>query len=102
MLCIAAFFANKKENSAGEFSYCMLKLNLCSLNLTGAETSGANVNTLRRAIYDCFNTLNIGLERLVGATVGMGNLNTKGNAFAAYFTFGHDEHLLIYANDIVS
>ena len=76
-------------------------LNSGSLNLTGTEASGANVNTLRRAVYDCFDTLNIGLERLVAATVGMGNLNTKGNAFAAYFTFGHDEHLLIYAKIIV-
>ena len=78
-----------------------LIVSLGSLYLTGTETSGANVNTLRRAVYDCFDTLNIGRERLVAETVGMGNLNTKGNAFTAYFTFGHDEHLLIYATIIV-
>ena len=66
-----------------------LIVSLGSLYLTGTETSGANVNTLRRAVYDCFDTLNIGLERLVAATVGMGNLNTKGNALVTKITLRH-------------
>ncbi len=73
-----------------------------SLNLAGTEASGANINTLRRAVYNRFDTLNIGLERLIAATMRMGYLNTKGNTLAAYFTFCHDEHLLVYANIIVT
>ncbi len=60
-----------------------------SFNLAGTEASGANINTLGCAVYNCFNTLNVGLERFVAATVRVGNFNTEGNTLAAYFTLCH-------------
>jgi hypothetical protein len=66
-----------------------LKLN-SSFNLAGAEASGANVNMLGSAVNNRLNTLYVGLESLVAATMRVGNLNTEGNALAAYFTFCHD------------
>ena len=61
-----------------------------SFNFAGAEASGANINTLGSAVHNRLDTLYIGLESLVAATMRMGNLNTKGYTPAAYFTFRHD------------
>ena len=71
------------------FASLIIQLN-SSFNFAGAEASGANINMLGSAVNNRFNTLYIGLECLVAATMRMGNLNTKGNTLAAYFTFCHD------------
>ena len=59
------------------------------------------MHTLGSAVYNRLYTLHIGLERLVAATMRVGHLDTEGNALAAYFTFCHDEHLLVYATNIL-
>ena len=48
----------------------------------------------RRAVHDCFNALHIGFPGTIGPSVGVGNLNTKGNALVAKFALSHPLHLL--------
>ena len=44
---------------------------------------------LGTAVHDGLDALHIGLPSTVGASVGMGNLNTKGYALVAKLTFCH-------------
>ena len=62
--------------------------------LTGAQTSGANINVAGCTLHDCLNALDIGLPGAVGTTVRVRNLNTKADALAANFAFCHSWHLL--------
>ena len=77
---------------------------VCTLHLTGAEASGANVDVAGRALHDRLDALDIGLPCTVGTTVRVRDLDTKSNALAADFTFCHSWHLLyrlvdsIYSN----
>ena len=48
----------------------------------------------RSTIDDGLNTLHIRLPHTIGTTVGMGDLDTKGNALVAEITFRHWLHLL--------
>ena len=67
---------------------------VCTLYLTGAQASGANIDVAGRTLHDCFDTLDIGLPSTVGTTVRVRDLNTKRNALAADFAFCHCSHLL--------
>ena len=58
-------------------------------DLTAAEAAGARINVLRGTVDDGLDALHIGLPSTVGASVGMGNLNTKGYALVAKLTFCH-------------
>ena len=71
-----------------------LRSAVCTLYLTGAQASGANIDVAGRALHDCLDTLDIGLPCTVGTTVRVRDLDTKCNALAADFAFCHSWHLL--------
>ena len=59
------------------------------LNLVGTEASGTSVHMARSTIHNGLNPLYIGLPGPIGTSVGVGNLNTKGNALATIITLRH-------------
>ena len=63
-------------------------------NFTGTQTPGTNVHMARAALDDCLHALDVGLPSTIGTSVGVGNLDTKGNALAAIITLCHTLHLL--------
>ena len=69
-------------------AFCYATLNRAG-NFTGAQTAGTNIDMAGRTIDNCLNALHIGFPSLVGTSVGMGHLNTKGHAFAAKITLRH-------------
>ena len=58
-------------------------------DLTGTEASGADVHVSGSALHDRLHALHIGLPDTVGTAVGVGDLDAKGDALVAEFTFGH-------------
>ena len=63
-------------------------------NLLGTEASGTCVHMARSTIDNGLDPLYIGLPGPIGTSVGVGNLNTKGNALATIITLRHSLHLL--------
>ena len=63
-------------------------------DLTGTEASGADVHVSGGALHDRLHTLHVRHKGAVGTTMGMGNLDTKGDALVAEFAFGHVAYLL--------
>ena len=64
------------------------------LNFIRTQTTGAGVNPARGSVYQCPDTLNIGLPHPVRTPVGVRNFYAKRNTFAANITFSHFVHLL--------
>ena len=64
------------------------------LNLVRTEATGTSVHMARGTVNNGLDSLNIGLPSSVGTSVGVGNLNTKGNALATIITLRHSLHLL--------
>ena len=67
-------------------------------NLVGTEASGTSVHMARSTVDNSLNALDVGLPGSVGTSVGVGNLNTKGNALATIITLSHSLHLLTVIN----
>ena len=67
---------------------------VCTLYLTGAQASGANIDVAGRTLHDRLDALDIGLPCTVGTTVRVRDLDTKCDALAADFAFCHSWHLL--------
>ena len=63
-------------------------------NLVGTEASGTSVHMARSTVDNRLDTLDIGLDSTVGTSVGVGDLDTKGNALATIITLSHSLHLL--------
>ena len=61
----------------------------CPLNLVGTEASGTSVHMARSTVDNRLDTLDIGLDSTVGTSVGVGNLDTKGNALTTIITLRH-------------
>ena len=59
------------------------------LNLVGTEASGTSVHMARSTVDNGLNPLYIGLPGPIGTSVGVGDLNTKGNALATIITLRH-------------
>ena len=64
------------------------------LDLVGTEASGTSVHMARSTVHNGLDPLYIGLPGPVGTSVGVGDLNTKGNALTAIITLCHSLHLL--------
>ena len=64
------------------------------LNLVGTEASGTSVHMARSTVDNRLDTLHVGLPGTVGASVGVGNFDTEGNALATIITLSHSLHLL--------
>ena len=60
-----------------------------SLYFAGTQAAGAGVDILRRTLHDCLHALHIGLPGTVAPTMGVGNLDTKGNALTTTITLCH-------------
>ena len=60
-----------------------------TLNLVGTEASGTSVHMARSTVDNGLDPLHIGLPGPIGTSVGVGNLNTKGNALATIITLRH-------------
>ena len=63
------------------------------LNLVGTEASGTSIHMARSTVDNSLDTLHVGLPSTVGTSVGVGNLDTEGNALAAIITLSHSLHL---------
>ena len=63
------------------------------LYLIGTEASGTSVHMAGSSIHDCLDALDVGLPFAVGTSVGVGNLNTKGDTLATKITLRHSLHL---------
>ena len=68
------------------------------LNLVGTEASGTSIHMARSTVDNRLDALNIGLPGTVGASVGVGNLDTEGYALVAEFALSHPLHLLAVTN----
>ena len=65
-----------------------------TLDLVGTEASGTSVHMARSTVDNRLDTLDIGLDSTVGTSVGVGDLDTKGNALTTIITLRHSLHLL--------
>ena len=63
-------------------------------DLVGTEASGTSIHMARSSVNNGLDPLNIGLPGTVGTSVGVGNLDTEGNALATIITLRHSLHLL--------
>ena len=95
--CILFFYQAGEKKTAPLFSgaafICLGKLD-GTLNLVGTQTSGTSVHMAGGAVDNRLDTLYIGLPCTVGTSVGVGDLDTKGNALATIITLSHSLHLL--------
>ena len=65
----------------------------CALNLVGTEASGTSVHMARSTVDNCLDPLYVGLPSTIGTSVGVGDLDTEGNALATIITLRHTLHL---------
>ena len=63
------------------------------LHLVRTEASGTSVHMAGSPVHDSLDPLHIGLPLAIGTSVGVGDLNTKGNALATKITLRHSLHL---------
>ena len=63
-------------------------------DFAGTQASGTNIDMAGSTIDNRLYTLDVGLPHPVRASVGVGNLDTKGNALVTELTFSHPLHLL--------
>ena len=71
-----------------------------AFNFVRTQTSCTNIHMARGTVNNRFNTLYVGLPSSVGASMRMGDFNTKSNTLAAIITFSHWLHLLAIAKII--
>ena len=64
------------------------------LDLVGTEASGTSVHMARGSVNNRLDPLYVGLPGTVGASVGVGNLDTESYALATKITLSHSLHLL--------
>ena len=63
------------------------------LNLVRTEASGTSIHMAGITVNDGLDPLHIGLPGSVGTSVGVGNLDTEGNALTTIITLRHSLHL---------
>ena len=66
----------------------------CTGHIAGAETPCTDVYMARSTVDNRLDALHIGLPRTIGASVGVGDLNTKGHTLVAKLALCHPLHLL--------
>ena len=59
------------------------------LNLVGTEASGTSVHMARSTVHNGLDPLYIGFPGPIGTSVGVRDLNAKGNALATIITLRH-------------
>ena len=63
-------------------------------DFAGTQAPGTNIDMAGRTVYDRLDTLDVGLPRAVGPSVGVGHLDSKGNTLVTELTLCHPLHLL--------
>ena len=63
------------------------------LHLVRTEASGTSVHMAGSPVHDSLDPLHIGLPLAIGTSVGVRDLNTKGNALTTKITLRHSLHL---------
>ena len=69
-------------------------------NFAGTQAPGTNIYMARRAVDHCLHALDIGLPGTIGASMGVGNLDTEGHALIAELALCHPLHLLAVRNSL--
>ena len=87
---------NEKPKTSGNrlcfrslFIFNCQKQSLRTLDLAGAQASGANVYMTGSSFYNRFHTLYVRLPCSVRASVGVGNLDSESNTLSANFALCH-------------
>ena len=80
--------AKQKLRASARSFFSIIKL-YSPGDLAGTEATGAHINMLRRTVNNRLYTFYIGLPGMVGAAVGVGDLNAEHNALITEFTFSH-------------
>ena len=78
-----------KKRHRNRWRYWLLGKSDSPLNLVRTEASGTSVHMARSTVHNGLDPLYIGLPGSVGTSVGVGDLNTKGNALATIITLRH-------------
>ena len=60
-----------------------------AFHFVGTEASGTGVHMARSPIDNSLDTLYVGLPSTIGTSVGVGNLDTEGNALTTIITLCH-------------
>jgi hypothetical protein len=63
-------------------------------DFTGTQTPGTNINMAGSTVDDRLDALDVGFPCAVGASVGVRDLDAKGNTLVTELTFSHPLHLL--------
>ena len=79
---------NKADRKTCPLVFVLLQLD-CTGNLAGTKATSANIQTARGAVDNRFYTFNIGFPSSVGTSVGVGNLDAKGDFLTADIAFCH-------------
>lgn len=87
------------EKSATGFSACYADASDRSGDFTGTKAAGADIDSLRGAVYDSLDTSDIRLPGAVRLAVGVRDSQTELDSFSADFTFCHDFDLLLAARN---
>ena len=65
-----------------------------ALNFAAAQATSANIDVLGGAVDNSLNTLDVGLHRTIGTSMGVGNIVTESHALAADIALCHLLHPL--------
>ena len=80
---------NKKRHCISSTAILLPDKSDSALDLVGTQASGTGIHVARRTVHNGLNTLYVGLPSSIGTSVGVGNLNTKGNTLATIITLSH-------------
>ena len=69
-----------------------------AFDLIGTKASGTDVHMARSTVNNSLDALDVGLNRSVGTSMGVRNLDTEGHALAADIALCHLLHLLTIKN----
>ena len=84
----------ENKNSSGNPKLSFVSKLDGAFHLIGAQASSTDVNMARRAVNNSLNTLDVGLHRSVGPSVGVRDVNTESHALTADIALCHLLHLL--------
>ena len=85
---------NKKRYRISNTAYYLPDKSDSPFDLVGTQASGTGIHVARRTVHNGLDTLHIGFPGTIGTSVGVGDLDTKGNALTAVITLRHSLHLL--------
>ena len=92
-MIIYAFVAlrRKIKNAAEKSTACFICQGESdgALDLIGAEASGTSIHMAGSSVHDSLHALDVGLPCPIGTSVGVRNLDTKGNTLTTKIALSH-------------